>query len=115
MVAEDAGGGRLRHRALSDLLSGLSPPWRHLQHRVCAGLRSKKLHRLGTALGADQDHHDDRHRTDASAGDCHVLQGPGGSSRRDPGMSYELISLLMFGTMMVMLLTGQRVFGAIGF
>lgn len=30
-------------------------------------------------------------------------------------MSYELISLLMFGTMMVMLLTGQRVFGAIGF
>ncbi len=30
-------------------------------------------------------------------------------------MSYELIALLMFSTMMVMLLTGQRVFGAIGF
>lgn len=30
-------------------------------------------------------------------------------------MSYELISLLMFGSMLVMLLTGQRVFGAIGF
>ena len=30
-------------------------------------------------------------------------------------MSYELIALAMFGTMMVMLLTGQRVFGAIGF
>ncbi len=30
-------------------------------------------------------------------------------------MSYELIAMLMFSTMMVMLLTGQRVFGAIGF
>ncbi|MEX5729144.1 tripartite ATP-independent transporter DctM subunit [Rhodovulum iodosum] len=30
-------------------------------------------------------------------------------------MSYEVIATLMFSTMMVMLLTGQRVFGAIGF
>lgn len=30
-------------------------------------------------------------------------------------MSYELIALLMFSTMMVMLITGQRVYGAIGF
>jgi tripartite ATP-independent transporter DctM subunit len=30
-------------------------------------------------------------------------------------VSYELIALLMFSTMMLMLLTGQRVFGAIGF
>ena len=30
-------------------------------------------------------------------------------------MSYELIALLMFSTMIVLLLTGQRVFGAIGF
>ena len=30
-------------------------------------------------------------------------------------MSYEIIALLMFTTMMLMLLTGQRVFGAIGF
>jgi TRAP-type mannitol/chloroaromatic compound transport system permease large subunit len=30
-------------------------------------------------------------------------------------MSHEMIALLMFSTMMVMLLTGQRVFGAIGF
>ena len=30
-------------------------------------------------------------------------------------MSYEMIALLMFSTMMVMLFTGQRVFGAIGF
>ena len=30
-------------------------------------------------------------------------------------MSYEMIGLLMFSTMMLMLLTGQRVFGAIGF
>jgi len=30
-------------------------------------------------------------------------------------MPYELIAILMFATMMLMLLTGQRVFGAIGF
>ncbi len=30
-------------------------------------------------------------------------------------MSYEMIAVLMFSTMMVMLLSGQRVFGAIGF
>ena len=30
-------------------------------------------------------------------------------------MSYELIALLMFASMMLMLATGQRVFGAIGF
>ena len=29
-------------------------------------------------------------------------------------MSYEAIALLMFASMMLMLLTGQRVFGAIG-
>jgi len=31
------------------------------------------------------------------------------------GISYEFIALLMFSSMMLMLLTGQRVFGAIGF
>ncbi|MFG6177993.1 TRAP transporter large permease subunit [Halomonas sp. THAF12] len=30
-------------------------------------------------------------------------------------MSYEMIAVVMFGSMMLMLLTGQRVFGAIGF
>ena len=30
-------------------------------------------------------------------------------------MPYEMIAALMFSTMMLMLLTGQRVFGAIGF
>ena len=30
-------------------------------------------------------------------------------------MSYEMIAIVMFSTMMVMLFTGQRVFGAIGF
>ena len=30
-------------------------------------------------------------------------------------MSYEMIAIFMFSTMMIMLLTGQRVFGAIGF
>ena len=30
-------------------------------------------------------------------------------------MSYDTIAILMFSSMMLMLLTGQRVFGAIGF
>ena len=30
-------------------------------------------------------------------------------------MSYEMIAITMFSSMMLMLLTGQRVFGAIGF
>lgn len=30
-------------------------------------------------------------------------------------MDYELIALLMFSSMMLLLLTGKRVFGAIGF
>ena len=30
-------------------------------------------------------------------------------------MSYELIAILMFGVMLLMLITGQRVFAAIGF
>ena len=30
-------------------------------------------------------------------------------------MSHEMIAISMFGLMMVMLMTGQRVFGAIGF
>jgi len=30
-------------------------------------------------------------------------------------MSYEYIAILMFFSMMAMLITGQRVFGAIGF
>ncbi|MCP4452694.1 MAG: C4-dicarboxylate ABC transporter, partial [Planctomycetes bacterium] len=29
-------------------------------------------------------------------------------------MSYEMIALLMFSSLMLMLMTGQRVFGAIG-
>jgi TRAP-type mannitol/chloroaromatic compound transport system permease large subunit len=36
-------------------------------------------------------------------------------SRGQVLMSYEMIAILMFSTMMVMLFTGQRVFGAIGF
>ncbi len=30
-------------------------------------------------------------------------------------MSYEWIAILMFSTMLLMMITGQRVFGAIGF
>ena len=47
--------------------------------------------------------------------DRDLLQGRGEGARGAARMSYELIALLMFSSMMLLLLTGQRVFGAIGF
>src|SRR3546814_11885707 len=44
-----------------------------------------------------------------------VLQGHRPDPRRDALMDQELIAALMFSTMMLMMITGQRVFGAIGF
>ena len=53
--------------------------------------------------------------SDAASAHFSVLQRLSRSQRGDTVMSYEMIGLLMFSTMMLMLLTGQRVFGAIGF
>src|SRR5690606_14710157 len=65
--------------------------------------------------GADQGGHVHRHRADAVAGHRHLLQGFLRRPWGDPVMSYELIALLMFSSVMLRLLTGKRVFGAIGF
>ena len=43
-----------------------------------------------------------------------AVQGHRQAQRRGALMSYEMIALLMFASMMLMLITGQRVFAAIG-
>jgi len=58
---------------------------------------------------------DRRYLPDAAAGLLVLLQGPGAGNGQGARVSYELIALLMFSSMLLMLLTGQRVFGAIGF
>jgi TRAP-type mannitol/chloroaromatic compound transport system permease small subunit len=51
---------------------------------------------------------------DAAAGRRNVFQGLAKARGRRYNMSYELIAILIFTSMMLMLLTGQRVFAAIG-
>jgi hypothetical protein len=64
---------------------------------------------------ADQGGNGYRNIAYAVSGNCPVFQRLGGGSRNLAVMSYEFIALAMFASMMLMLLTGQRVFGAIGF
>ena len=56
-----------------------------------------------------------RHLPDAAAMPVGAFQGRAADPGRGDLMSYEMIATLMFSTMMLMLMTGQRVFGAIGF
>ena len=85
------------------------------EQRLLAQVQPDQLLGVGAADGADQDHHDRGHRADAAAGDLDLLQGRGEVHRPGDRMSYEAIAVLMFSTFMLLLLTGQRVFGAIGF
>ena len=63
---------------------------------------------------ADKSHHVYRDFPDAAASDLRVDQGHRYHSRGETLMSYEMIAFLMFASMMLLLLSGQRVFGAIG-
>ena len=85
------------------------------EQRLLAQVQPDQLLGVGAADGADQDHHDRGHRADAAAGDLDLLQGRREVHRPGDRMSYEAIAVLMFSTFMLLLLTGQRVFGAIGF
>ena len=63
----------------------------------------------------DQDADGRLYRADAPAGLLPGLQAYRHPARSRHFMSYELIAILMFASMMVLLMTGQRVFAAIGF
>ena len=109
-----AGLHRHHHLRLSPLLHRGPHVRRLLEHELRAGVRPAELFGLGAVHGADQDHHDVGHRPDVAAGNRHVLQGPGQGARGTAAMMYEVIALLMFSSMLLMLVTGQRVFGGIG-
>jgi hypothetical protein len=90
--------------------------WRRgVEHQLRDHLRAEELLRLVAAAVADQVGHDDRHPADAAAVRLDLLQGRRHRAREADHMSSEFITLFMFGTMMVLLFTGQRVFGVIGF
>ena len=86
-----------------------------VEQRLLAQVQPDELLGVGAADGTDQDHHDRGDRADAAAGDLDLLQGRREVHRPGDRMSYEAIAVLMFSTFMLLLLTGQRVFGAIGF
>ena len=64
--------------------------------------------------GTDKTHHVVRDISHVAADFVHLLQGSGQGEGVGTGMSYEAIAIIMFGSMLLMLLTGQRVFAAIG-
>ena len=72
-----------------------------------------------TLHGAREGRHGDRHYPDLPAGHLDLHQGSRGrdgeADRMSEFLSYEMIALLMFSSMMLSMLTGQRVFATIGF
>ena len=103
------------HGVLPGLLPGHHDSRRDREQRLLAQVQPDELLGVGAADGPDQDHHDRGHRADAAAGDLDLLQGRREVHREGDRVSYEAIAVLMFSTFMLLLLTGQRVFGAIGF
>src|SRR5690606_15446987 len=111
----EPGNNRRGHHPFRDLLPRGAVLRRLVEYRLRDHLQPEELHFLGAAAVAHQGGDDDRHLPHASAGDLHLLQGPCRSPREADRMSSELITLFMFSTMVVLLVTGQRVFGVIGF
>src|SRR5687768_14511597 len=88
---------------------------RHLEPPVRHRHRGKTLLDLESVDDTDQGSYGRLSDTDAASDHFPCYQAYSHHPGNIPFMSYELIALLMFGAMMVMLLTGQRVFAAIGF
>ena len=84
------------------------------KHDLFTGVWGTKPDSLAPLYLAHQDRYVPWHRLDAVAGSLGAFQGHSETQKRGCLMSYELIALLMFSSMMLLLLTGQRVFGAIG-
>ncbi len=84
-----------------------------IEYAVMYGQRNRSA--WAPLMAPHQDHYGNRRPADAAAGNCDMVQGPGEGERGERyNMSHELIAVLIFSSMMLMLLTGQRVFGAIG-
>src|SRR5690606_36890382 len=97
------------------LLPGRAACRRHLQHQLRDRLRAEELYGLEPAALADQGGDDDRRLPDAAAVHLDADQGHSDGAREADRMTSEFITIFMFVTMLVLLFTGQRVFGVIGF
>ena len=100
---------------LPDLLPGRDADRRHLQPAIRHRDQRAALLDLESIRDPDQGAAGGLPGPDADAGRLSGLQEYGDVARREAVMSYEMIALLMFGAMLVLLVTGQRVFAAIGF
>src|SRR5690606_11517108 len=111
----EAGGGGLRHHLRADLLPRRHALGRDREHDLRLRGGRAVAHRLAALHGADQDR--DLHRRLPDDPAEHRLPDP---RHRHPArsahlMGYEWIAITMFMGMMVLLLTGHRVFAGIGF
>ena len=61
------------------------------------------------SVDTDKTHHVVRDISHVAADFVHLLQGSSQGEGVGTGMSYEAIAIIMFGSMLLMLLTGQRV------
>src|SRR5690606_4172746 len=103
------------HRTGADLLSRHAPDRRRRVDDLCLPVRREELFGVGALHVAHQGRHQYRPVSDTAAGGCHLVQGLGAAPGRADLVSYELIAALMFSSMMLLLLTGQRVFAVSGF
>ena len=88
--------------------------WRDLEHQLRDRVWPTQVFHVESIDDSDQADHGVRYHLDAAAGHIHLFQGPGQSPRDPAVMSYEAIAIIMFVSMLLMMLTGQRVFAAIG-
>src|SRR5690606_10444975 len=106
---------RRRYHSVCHLLSRGALRRRSVQYQVRDRLQSEELHVLGAGSVADQGHHDAWCLPHAAPGHLHLFQGSCGRARKADHMSSELITIFMFASMLLLMATGQRVFGVIGF
>src|SRR5690606_4780957 len=106
---------RCVHDPVCDLLPGRAVWRRAFQHELRDPVQSDELHRVGAGDVAHQVDHDFWCVPDAVAGHFHLLQRPRHRTWEADHMSSEYITIFMFASMLLLMATGQRVFGVIGF
>src|SRR5690606_32328902 len=103
------------HDPVRDLLSGRTARRRHFQHEIRHRLRPEELHRLGAPALAREGNHDARRIHDAAPGHFNLHKGFRRGAWKADRMSSEWITIFMFASMLLLMATGQRIFGVIGF
>src|SRR5690606_25106907 len=112
---EDAGDYRCVHDPVRDFLPGRAVRRRPFQHQLRDPVQSDELHRMGPGDVAHQVDQDIWCIPDAAAGHFPLLGSPRHRTWEADHMSSEYIPIFLFASMLLLLATGQRVFGVIGF